>query len=422
MSNSSLVKYTKLSPNCSSPRSQEIDTITIHCMAGNLSIETCGNVFAPAEVEASSNYGIGSDGRIGMYVAEADRSWATSSRSNDHRAITIEVANNGGYPDWPVSDAALESLITLCADICQRNGIPKLLWQADQSLIGQVDKQNMTVHRWFEQKACPGNYLYNLHSKIAEEVNKRLGVPAASNDETIWNFFKAKGLNPMALAGVMGNIYAESGLESVNLQNGYEESLGMDNTQYTQAVDNGSYTNFVQDQAGYGLAQWTYFSRKQNLLDFAKGSCVSIGDLNMQLEFLWKELEDLIDIAKLNAATSVHAASDIMLLDFEQPADQSDEIKATRAKYSQVYFDKFVGTVIPPQTESKDSSVPFVVKVTADSLNYRSGPGTGNGVVGTITDHGTYTISEVSDGPGASKWGKLKSGLGWVSLDFVQKL
>lgn len=174
MSNSSLVTYTKISPNKSSPRNHVIDTITIHHMAGNLSVETCGNVFAQSSRQASSNYGIGSDGRIALYVDEGDRSWCSSNRANDHRAVTIEVANDGGAPDWHISDAALNSLIKLCADICKRNKIKKLLWKGDKSLVGQVDKQNMTVHQWFYATACPGPYLYKSLGKVATEVNKLL--------------------------------------------------------------------------------------------------------------------------------------------------------------------------------------------------------------------------------------------------------
>lgn len=172
--NSPLVVYTALSPNHSGLRKHKIDTISIHCMAGNLSVETCGRVFAPTSRQASSNYGIGSDGRIALYVEEKNRSWCTSSSSNDNRAITIEVANCSFAPDWKVSDAALKSLILLCTDICKRNEIKKLLWCGDKSLIGQVEKQNLSVHRWFAAKACPGDYLYKLHGYICEEVNKNL--------------------------------------------------------------------------------------------------------------------------------------------------------------------------------------------------------------------------------------------------------
>ena len=178
--NSPLINYKKISPNKTSPRNHKIDTITIHCMAGDLSVETCGNVFAPTSRKASSNYGIGSDGRIALYVDEKDRSWCSSNADNDNRAITIEVANDGGAPDWHISDKALASLIELITDICKRNNIKELKWEADKSLIGQVNKQNMTVHRWFAAKACPGDYLYNKHSYIAEEVNKKLGAISPS--------------------------------------------------------------------------------------------------------------------------------------------------------------------------------------------------------------------------------------------------
>ena len=133
MSNSSLVVYTKLSPNHSGKRTKKIDTITIHCMAGNCSVETCGNLFANSARQASSNYGIGTDGRIALYVDEANRSWCTSSNANDQRAVTIEVANNGGAPDWPVSAKAYAALLDLVTDICKRNGIKRLVWSTSKN-------------------------------------------------------------------------------------------------------------------------------------------------------------------------------------------------------------------------------------------------------------------------------------------------
>lgn len=174
MSNSPLISYTALSPNHSGKRTHEIDTISIHCMAGNLSVESCGALFAQSSRQASSNYGIGSDGRIALYVDEGNRSWCTSSNANDQRAVTIEVANYPAADPWPVTDAAYAALIDLLVDICQRNGIKRLLWKADKSLIGQVGQQNMTVHRWFAAKACPGDWLYERHGQIAGEVNERL--------------------------------------------------------------------------------------------------------------------------------------------------------------------------------------------------------------------------------------------------------
>ena len=125
MSNSNLVTYTHISPNRTSPRNKPITKITIHHMAGNLTLEQCGNIFANYGRGASANYGIDSKGHIGQFVDERDRSWCSSNADNDHVAVTIEVANDGGAPDWHVSDAALASLIDLCVDICRRNGIQR---------------------------------------------------------------------------------------------------------------------------------------------------------------------------------------------------------------------------------------------------------------------------------------------------------
>ena len=178
MSNSSLVTYTKLSPNHSGKRNHKIDTITIHCIVGQWTAKQGCDFFARSSAQCSANYVVGKDGSIGLSVDEKNRAWTSSSSSNDNRAITIEVASDTTHP-YAVTDAAMKSLIKLCADICKRNGIPKLLWKGDKSLIGQVSKQNMTVHRWFANKACPGDYLYNRHTYIANEVNKLLG--ASSN-------------------------------------------------------------------------------------------------------------------------------------------------------------------------------------------------------------------------------------------------
>lgn len=178
MVKSSLATVVVESPNRSSPRMSKIDTITIHCMAGNLSVESCGALFAKSSRKASSNYGVGSDGRIACYVGEEDRSWCSSNRANDNRAITIEVANDGGADTgWHVSDKAYKSLISLLVDICKRNNITKLVWSSNKNdRVNHKNGCNMTVHRDFANKSCPGDYLYSLHSKIANEVNTLLGV------------------------------------------------------------------------------------------------------------------------------------------------------------------------------------------------------------------------------------------------------
>lgn len=174
MSNSSLVSHTRISPNRTSPRNHVIDTITIHCVVGQCGVEALGTHFANPGLRASSNYGIGYDGRVGMYVEEKDASWCSSNSANDNRAITIECASDAVEP-YAINDKVYATLIELCADICKRNNIKELKWKADKSLIGQVDKQNMTVHRWFANKSCPGTYIYSRLGKIADEVNTKLG-------------------------------------------------------------------------------------------------------------------------------------------------------------------------------------------------------------------------------------------------------
>lgn len=177
MSNSSLVSYTKISPNKTSPRKHKIDTITIHCAVGKFTSKQLLNlshfVRYDSQAGASCNYAIGYDGSIGLGVNESDRSWCSSNSANDHRAITIEVASETKHP-YAVTDAAYTALIKLLVDICKRNNIKELKWEADKSLIGQIDKQNMTVHRWFANKECPGDYLYTRHGQIAKEVNQQL--------------------------------------------------------------------------------------------------------------------------------------------------------------------------------------------------------------------------------------------------------
>lgn len=169
MSNSSLVNYTKLSPNCTKPRKNKITKIVIHHMAGNLSVEECGNVFSNVSRKASANYGVGTDGRVGMYVEECNRVWTSGNSTVDNQAITIEVANDTIGGNWHVSDKALTKTIELCADICKRNNIERLIFTGDKN-------GNLVAHRYYQATACPGEYLYSKFPYIAEEVNKLLGV------------------------------------------------------------------------------------------------------------------------------------------------------------------------------------------------------------------------------------------------------
>lgn len=165
-----------LSPNYTTTRTHSIDTITIHCTAGRMTAAQLGNYFKNPAIKASSNYGIGYDGSIGLYVPENSRAWTSSNRENDMRAMTIEVSSSAKAP-YEVTTDSMNSLIRLLVDICPRYGIYELKWKNRKDLIGQTDKQNMTVHRWFTSTDCPGEYLMNAMATIAERVNKEIKIP-----------------------------------------------------------------------------------------------------------------------------------------------------------------------------------------------------------------------------------------------------
>lgn len=365
MSFSKLATVFVKSPNRDKVRTNKVIYITPHCMVGQMTAKSCGVLFARSSYCASSNYGIGKDGEIGGYVDEEDRSWCSSSAWNDNRAITIECASDTTHP-YAMNHKVWDSLVDLCFDICQRYGKKKLIWFNDKRTTLNYkpasDEMVLTVHRWYAAKSCPGDWLYGRLGKLADTVTDMLSSVGPAIDKKveekpntavtipdedarasyIWSFLKSKGLNDYAVAGLMGNLYWESALRPNNLQNSYEKKFGMTDKSYTNAVNNSSYFDFVYDSAGYGLAQWTYWSRKQALLYFAKARKASIDDLVMQLEFLWEELQNYTSVMKtLNKARSVKEASNAVLTGYEKPADQSESAKRKRAAIGQEYFDKF---------------------------------------------------------------------------------
>lgn len=303
--NSKLVNYTRISPNRSVNRNHKIDTVSIHCVVGQCSVETLGSIFASTSKEASSNYGIGYDGRIGMYVEEKDRSWCTSSASNDNRAITIEVASDTYHP-YRVNDVAYKSLIKLLVDICKRHGIKKLVWSTNKSeRMNHLNGCNMTVHRDYANKSCPGDYLYNLHGQIAKEVNAQLGSGTSSTTK-----------------------------------------------------------------------KTLYRVRKT-----------------------WK------DVKSQKGAFN----------DLSNAKKCADENKG----YS--VFDENGKAVYTSKAANSTSS--FKVQISISDLNIRKGPGTNYATTGKFTGKGVFTIVETKQGTGSAKgWGKLKSGAGWIALDFATKI
>ena len=493
-----------------------------------------------------------------MCVEEKNRSWCSSSNANDQRAITIEVASDSTHP-YAFKDAAYAALIKLCVDICKRNGKKKLLWLTDKTktlnYTPAADEMVLTVHRWFANKSCPGDWMYARMGDLASKVTAALGgqvvsglsqgdsgdavktmqamliacgyscgstgadgdfgantlaalqsfqkaagltvngvygnaskaalekayaqksnTPAADDKneaKTIWDTLYAEIKNAYGTAGLMGNLYAESALHANNLQNNGNTKLGMTDEQFTAAYDSDAYAmdTFIHDGYGYGLAQWTYYSRKEALAKFAKEKGTSIGDLSMQLAFLLKEIKGYTSVWKtLTTATTVRAASDAVLLNFERPADQSEAVQKKRAAYGQTYYEKYAAkTVTPTATTSyyrvrknwKDASsqigafnvlqnakncvdanqgyvvfddsgnqvyptatqtsfTPYLVKVSISDLNYRKGPGTSYASYGFINP-GVYTIVDEQDG-----WGLLKAYSekrnGWIKLSYTTKL
>ena len=396
----------------SNPRTEPITKITIHHMAGVTTGAKCAQMHRNGNA-ASANYYIGNAGDICGGVSEDRRAWTSSSGWNDQRAITIECSNSATGNPWPVSDAAYKSTIRLCADICKRYGItPHYTGEKGGSL---------TLHCMFAATACPGPTWKGYHStgKVEQDIMAAMGEQPQpkpqpqDNEGRIWDFLLAKIGNEYGVAGMMGNLQAESGLRPNNLQNTFEKKLGMTDDQYTAAVDIGAYKNFVRDGAGYGLAQWTYWSRKENLYN-SKGSA-SIGDLDMQLRFLWQELSTGYKsvLNGLKGATSVYDATVIVLTQYERPADQSEAVKQKRTSYSQYFYDKYATGVQPTPAPFKS----YIVRITADELNVREGPGTQYPIVQTVRRGEAFTIVQQED-----NWGFLKSGVGWICLDYTQKV
>ncbi len=316
--NSSLVSYTKLSPNHSGQRTHSIDRITPHCVVGQCSVETLGNIFLPTSRQASCNYGIGVDGRVGMYVEEKNRSWCSSSSANDQRAVTIECASDTAEP-YAFKDVVYQKLITLCVDICKRNGKKKLLWLGDKdktlSYEPKSDEMVLTVHRWFANKSCPGSWMYARMGDLAAKVTAQLGGGASEDTETE-----------------------------------YPEKL----------------------TEGYYRVRKAWSDSKSQ-----KGA--------------YKILSNAKKCADANPGYSV--------------------------------FDNNGVNIYTPNTSTQVApDVPFTVKVSISDLNIRKGPGTDYAKTGKFTGKGVFTIVEVKSGKGSTAgWGRLKSGAGWISLDYAVK-
>ena len=393
------------------------------------------NYFAGGNRNASAHYFVGYDGAIWQSVEDKNIAWHCGAKSYKHaecrniNSIGIELcvrkkstASMGATDkDWYFEDATVEAAAELTRYLMDKYNVPA---------------SHVIRHYDVTGKICPNPYVYNTTAHTWDEFKKKISgaavtaggmVQNGNTEKAVWDYLAGKGLNAYAVAGLMGNLYAESGLNSCNLQNSYNKSLNMTDAQYTAAVDNGSYGNFVKDKAGYGLAQWTYHTRKQALLNYAKKAGASIGSLDMQLAFLWDELQGYKSvISTLKGAKSVRAASDAVLLGFEKPADQSEAVQKKRAGYGEAYYKKYAGgqqAAVPQEKPQAAAGVPFKVKVDILDLNIRTGAGTDYAKTGEHTGKGEFTIVEVKAGKGSTAgWGRLKSCAGWISLDYATRL
>lgn len=341
--NSSLVTCTVKSPNHSGKRTHSIDRITPHCVVGQLTASSIGGCFTSSSRQASCNYGIGTKGDVVLCVDEANRSWCSSSNDNDQRAITIECASDSSAP-YAMNDKVYNKLVELCVDICKRNGKKKLLWLADKtktlSYSPKSDEMVLTVHRWFANKSCPGDWLYNRLGELATTVTNKLGGSTTSNSSSGSSSSKTNTASNTSFPAVPFSVQVL--VSDLNIRKG----AGMSHSVTGKYTGKGTFT-IIEVKDSWGKlksgAGWIYLGNSK-----------------------------YVTIGKSTASSSSSAAS---------------------------------------------NSTSYKVKITASSLNVRKGAGTSYGIATTVKKGQVYTIVATN-----GNWGKLKSGAGWICLDYTEKV
>lgn len=249
-----------------------------------------------------------------------------------------------------------------------------------------------------------------------------MSLVGKTNEEKIYNYLLTKIKNPFGVAGLMGNLKAESNCRPTNLQQTYEKKLDFTDDTYTKAVDKGTYDNFIKDSAGYGLAQWTYWSRKKNLLNFAQSKNKSIGDLEMQLDFLWSELSTNYKhvLSVLKSAKSVLEASNVVLTKFERPANQGEAVQKKRASYGEEFYKQFVKTV----EETPKEQPSYKVKIAnCYYLNVRNKPNASSTSKKLrVLKKGDIVQIESTVNTGKSVWGKIAGKTEYINMYYTVKL
>ena len=435
--NSKMVVCTKLSPNHSGQRTHSIDRISPHCVVGQVTAESLGNIFAKASYKASSNYGIDKDGRVGLYVEEKNRSWCTSSSANDQRAVTIECASDTASP-YRMNDAVYKTLIKLCTDICRRNGKRKLIWFGDKNKTlnysPKSDEMIITVHRWFASKSCPGDWLYSRLGDLAKKVTAELSGDDEEDDTEIDKGLRAKDLAAFSNKEVIAKVgplftadqkktgvLASISLAQFILESGYGKSelaqqanncFGMKkslsgNTWAGSIWDGKSiYTKKTKEQRSWGTETVT--------AEFRKYACIedSIADHSAYLigarkgsALRYEGLKGCMDYQK--AAQIVKAGG------YATSANYVDKLCSIIEQWKLTQYDADAVQV----EEEKPAAVklPYLIRVSKRIDIKRSA--SASSTTARKCPVGIYTIVAEVNG-----YGKLKSGAGWVKLSEVQKI
>ena len=381
----------------------------------------------------------GNDGTVYQTLPWNHRGWHCGGAANNTH-IGVEMCEPAcikytGGSTFTCSDKAAakasakktyEAAVELFAMLCKKYGLNPLgdgviISHREGCAMGVASNHADPEHLWngLGTGYTMDGFRQAVKAAMGDTSKPAVSTAAEMTEKQFYEYFKSQGLNDYGVAGLLGNLACESSLKSTNLQNSYNKKLNITDEEYTRLVDGGNYPDFITDKAGYGLAQWTYWSRKAALLSFAQDKRKSIGDAGMQCEFLMYELKNSYPtvLSALQSAKSVREASDAVLLQYERPADQSESIRKKRAETGQTYYNKYA-VKVPGKTD-----VPFLVRVRIKDLNIRAGAGTDTKKTGKCIPPGTYTIVEVKSGKGSDTgWGRLKSGAGFISLDYTERI
>lgn len=428
--NSSIVAYTKLSPNHSGQRTHAIDRISPHCVVGQCTAEGLGDWFAKTSTQASSNYGIDKNGRVGMYVEEKNRSWCTSSNANDQRAITIECASDTTEP-YTMNNTVYETLIKLCTDICKRNGKKKLLWFADKdkslNYAPKSDEMVITVHRWFANKSCPGNWLYARLGDVAARVTSNLsGTETTPKGTQATVFAKLSESDVIKKAGALftadqkkSGILASVSMAQFILESGYGKSELAQNANNCFGMKTSLSGNTWSGSTWDGKSKYTKKTQEEYTkgemttitADFRKYLCIDDSIADHSAYLLGAKNGTKLRYDGLKGCTDYKKA--VQIIKYGGYATSSTYVAnlcSIIEKWNLTQFDVKENTA-PADSVKTFPATPFTVRVIINNLNYRSEPSM-NGKVNGQTGIGTFTIMEVKNG-----WGRLKSGAGWIWLE-----